>query len=74
MHNRAKEGILLGDPKDRWEQEKKHDKVLAEHPSYGRALILTRAGQYSWLPIVWDQKRQKPVLAGTWAWENAAGW
>ena len=74
VHNRAKEGILLADPKDRWEQEKEHDKVLAEHPSYGRALILTRAGQYSWQPIVWDQKLRKPILAGTWSWEHAAGW
>ncbi len=74
VHNRAKEGILLADPKDRWEQEQEHDKILAEHPSYGRALILTKAGQYSWQPIVWDQKLRKPVLAGTWSWEHAAGW
>ena len=75
VQNRARQGgILLADPKDRWEQEREHDKILAEHPSYGRALILQKSGQYSWQPIVWDQKLRKPVLAGTWSWENAAGW
>ena len=75
VQNRARQdSILLADPKERWEQEREHDKVLAEHPSYGRALILQKAGQYSWQPIVWDQKLRKPALAGTWSWENAAGW
>jgi hypothetical protein len=74
VHGRSKEnGILLADPKDRWEQEKQHDKVLAEHPQYGRALIVTKTGQFGWHTIVWDHKTQKPALGSVWSWENAAG-
>ncbi len=71
---KKKDGILMADPHERWEQEKEHAKVLAEHPSYGRALILSKAGETIWLPIVWDQNRGRPKLAGQWDWNDAAGW
>ena len=67
-------GILLADPKSGWEQSQQHGKVLAEHPVYGRALIIARTGQYAWQPIVWNPKTQKPDLGGLWGWDQAAGW
>lgn len=57
------DGILLADPKAMWEQSEQHGKVLTEHPSYGKALIITKAGLYGWHPIVLDAKTQKPALA-----------
>lgn len=55
------DGILLADPKAMWEQSEQPGKVLTEHPSYRKALIITKAGLYGWHPIVWDAKTQKPA-------------
>ncbi len=68
------DGVLLADPKLMWEMEKEHDKVLAEHPKYGRALILTKPSQFGWHTIVWDSKQKRPALGSAWNWQDAAGW
>jgi len=68
------DGILLADPKAMWEQSEQHGKVLTEHPAYGKALIITKAGNYGWHSIVWDAKTRKPALGGAWDWDQAPGW
>lgn len=53
-------GILLADPKERFETAREAPKVLAEHKIYGKVLILAKDGA-RWMTVEYDQKAKKPV-------------
>lgn len=63
LEGRATEdGALLADPKDRFETSREAPKVLAEHQTYGRVMILAKDG-VRWMTIGYDEKMKKPILA-----------
>lgn len=55
-------GGLLADPKFFFEITQEAPKSYAEHPSYGRVLILSRQGGGQWFTVRYDEHRQRPVL------------
>jgi|GEM_PF-296535 len=59
----TEDGALLADPKDRFEQSREAPKVLAEHQTYGRVMILAKDG-VRWMTVGYDEKAKKPVFAG----------
>ena len=54
------QNVLLVETKYNFTDEKESEKVLAEHKSYGRAMVLT-LHLNRWLVVSWDSKRNKPV-------------
>ena len=63
MANRPnEEGVLLADPKERFETTKEHAKTHASHPIYGQVLILHREGEARWMTVRYDAVQQRPVL------------
>lgn len=61
---KTENGILLVDPKAMFEDSNQVPKILAEHPAYGRALIVYKVGASSWLPVIWDTKNSKAATGG----------
>ncbi len=53
-------GALLADPKDRFETSREAPKVLAEHRTYGRVLIVAKDGA-RWMTVEFDENTKKPV-------------
>lgn len=63
IDGRKKEsGALLADPKERFESSKQTPKLLAEHGTYGKVLILAKDGVL-WKTVEYDNKNQKAILA-----------
>jgi type III restriction enzyme len=65
-------GALLADPKDRFETSKEAPKVLAEHRTYGRVMILAKDGP-RWMTVEYDEKAKKPVAVRDFRLSDAAG-
>jgi len=59
---KTEDGALLADPKERFETSQEAPKVLAEHQTYGRVLILAKDGA-RWMTVGYDEKARKPILA-----------
>ncbi len=57
---KTEDGILLADPKERFETAKEAPKVNAEHKTYGRVLILSQDGS-RWMTVEYDERLKKPV-------------
>lgn len=55
-------GALLADPKFAFEIAQEQPKTYAEHPVYGRVLILNLQGGGQWFAVRYDKGRQKAVL------------
>lgn len=70
---KTEDNALLADPKLNFAREDEAPKVLAEHKSYGRVLILTREGQGRWMTVGWDEKRRGPVAVRDFRLADAAG-
>jgi hypothetical protein len=54
-------GVLLADPKERFETAEELPKTYAKHPVYGRALILSRKGA-QWMTVRYDAAQKRAVL------------
>lgn len=67
------EGILLADPKFRFETDDEAPKALAEHIIYGRVLILSLTGEKRWAVVKYDLTRGRPVLGPEFSIGDAAG-
>jgi hypothetical protein len=67
-------GALLADPKYFFEIAKEVPKSYAEHPAYGRVLILNRQGSGQWFTVRYDDQRQKAVLDEEFRLADAAGY
>jgi superfamily II DNA or RNA helicase len=55
-------GALLADPKFAFEITQEQPKTHAEHPLYGRVLILSLQGGGQWFTVRYDKQRLKAVL------------
>jgi hypothetical protein len=55
-------GGLLADTKFAFEISQEKPKTYAEHPIYGRVLILNRQGNAQWMTVRYDERLQKAVL------------
>ena len=64
---------LLADPKLNYQRDDEAAKVLAEHRSYGRVMILFLEGGRRWWTVGYDHKAKKPVLAREFRLADAAG-
>ena len=64
---------LLADPKLNYQRDDEATKVLAEHRSYGRVMILFLEGGRRWWTVGYDHKAKKPVLAREFRLADAAG-
>ena len=69
---RTEEGALLADPKLNFQRDDEAPKVLAEHRSYGRVMILFLDG-IRWMTVGYDDKAKKPVIAREFRLSDAAG-
>ena len=58
----TEDGGLLADPKFAFEITQEQPKTYAEHPVYGRVLILSLQGGAQWMTVRYDQTREKAVL------------
>jgi type III restriction enzyme len=75
MHGRKKElGALLADPKFHFEITAELPKAHAEHPVYGRVLILSRQGSAQWMTVRYDDKQHRAVLEREFRLVDAAGY
>ena len=69
---KTEEGALLADPKLNYQRDDEAPKVLAEHRSYGRVMILFLDG-VRWMTVGYDEKAKKPVIAREFRLADAAG-
>jgi superfamily II DNA or RNA helicase len=70
---KTEDHALLADPKLNFAREDEAPKVLAEHQTYGRVLILSREGEGRWMTVDWDEKRRGPVAVREFRLADAAG-
>ena len=74
IKNRPKvDGGLLADTKYAFETRREMPKLLAEHDSYGRVLILTKNTAHKWAIAEIDPKTGSPRVAGAFQISRAAG-
>jgi type III restriction enzyme len=71
---RTENGGLLADPKFAFEITKEQPKTYAEHPVYGRVLILSLQGGAQWMTVRYDERLQKAVLDREFLLTDAAGY
>lgn len=57
---KTEQNALLADPKERFLMDA--PKVLAEHRTYGRVMIIAKEGA-RWMTVGYDDKAQKPIFA-----------
>ena len=69
---KTEEGALLADPKLNYQRDDEAAKVLAEHRSYGRVMILFLDG-VRWMTVGNDEKARKPIIAREFRLADAAG-
>jgi hypothetical protein len=75
VHGRKKElGALLADPKFAFEITQELPKSHAEHPVYGRVLVLNLQGGAQWMTVRFDEKLQRAVLDREFRLADAAGY
>lgn len=66
---------LLVDPKEVYQRTSEVPKLVAEHPVYGRVLILTKSNQQKiWEIARWDTLYDKPAIEGRFLIREASGY
>jgi type III restriction enzyme len=65
---------LLADPKFFFEITDEQPKTKAEHPIYGRVLILSLQGGAQWMTVRYDERQQKAALDQEFRLADAAGY
>ncbi len=65
---------LLADPKFAFEITQEQPKTYAEHPVYGRVLILSLQGGAQWMTVRFDERQRKAVLDREFRLSDAAGY
>ncbi len=71
---KTEDGGLLADPKFSFETTQEQPKSYAQHPVYGRVLILSLQGGAQWMTVRYDEQRQKAVLDREFRLSDAAGY
>lgn len=69
---KSEEGALLADPKLNFQRDDEAPKVLAEHRSYGRVMILFLDGE-RWMTVGYDEKSRRPIISREFRLADAAG-
>jgi superfamily II DNA or RNA helicase len=59
---KKEDGVLLAETKEAFERGSEEPKVLAEHKTYGRILIVHLRGGIEWMTVRYDEQRQRAVL------------
>ena len=59
---KTEDNALLADPKLNFQRDDEVAKVLAEHRTYGRVMILFLQGGTQWMTVTYDHKAKRPVL------------
>jgi hypothetical protein len=67
------DSALLADPKFGFELTQEQPKTYAEHPVYGRVLILNLVGNAQWMTVRFDKARGRAVLDREFLLSDAAG-
>ncbi|SPP66630.1 DEAD/DEAH box helicase [Nitrospira lenta] len=70
---KTEDNVLLADPKLNFQRDDEAQKVLAEHRSYGRVMILFLDGSTRWMTVGFDQKAKKPIRVREFRLSDAAG-
>jgi len=70
---KTEDNVLLADPKFAFEVSKEVPKTTAEHPVYGRVLILSRDSGLRWLTIRYDDITKKPIADAEFRIADAVG-
>ncbi len=70
---KTEEHALLADPKLNFAREDEAPKVLAEHKTYGKVMILYRDGEARWMTVGYDAKRRVPHVKQEFRLADAAG-
>jgi len=68
------DGGLLADPKFAFEITQEQPKTHAEHPVYGRVLVLSLQGGAQWMTVRFDEKQRKAILDQEFRLSDAAGY
>ncbi len=71
---KTEDGGLLADPKFFFEITQEPPKTYAEHPAYGRVLVLSLQGGAQWMTVRYDERQQKAVLDQEFRLSDAAGY
>lgn len=71
---KTEDGGLLADPKFHFEITQEQPKTYAEHPVYGRVLVLSLQGGAQWMTVRFDEKQKKAVLDAELRLTDAAGY
>ena len=69
---KTENGALLADPKLNYLRDDEAPKVLAEHRTYGRVMILFLDGA-RWMTVGYDEKAKRPIVAREFRLADAAG-
>jgi hypothetical protein len=70
---KTEDHTLLADPKLNFAREDEAPKVLAEHKTYGKVMILYRDGETRWMTVGYDDKRRIPYVKHEFRLADAAG-
>jgi len=70
---KREDGALLADPKFYFEISEAQPKTYAEHPIYGRVLILYLQNGTHWKTVRYDKQKEKAVLGGDFRLTDAVG-
>ena len=70
---KTEDKILLADPKYHFATDDEAPKVLAEHKTYGRVLILYLEGGTRWMTVKWDTSQNRPRASDDFRVADAAG-
>ncbi len=71
---KTEDGGLLADPKFAFEITQEQPKTHAEHPAYGRVLVLSLQGGAQWMTVRYDERQRKAVLDQEFRLSDAAGY
>jgi superfamily II DNA or RNA helicase len=71
---KTEDGGLLADPKYFFEITQEQPKTYAEHPAYGRVLVLSLQGGAQWMTVRYDERQRKAVLDQEFRLSDAAGY
>jgi superfamily II DNA or RNA helicase len=68
------DGALLADPKFLFEISQELPKTYAQHPAYGRVLIVNLQGGTQWMTVRYDAAKEKAVLGKEFRLPDAVGY
>jgi type III restriction enzyme len=71
---KCEDGGLLADPKFAFEIAQELPKTHAQHPVYGRVLVLSLQGGAQWFTVRYDERQDRAVLGGEFRLADAAGY